>query len=64
MIAGHEAGGAGADTIDAQRLDGRLLDGWVMGQVEVIVAAKRQQPAAVAQQPNCRHPGSVDERTA
>ena len=64
MIAGHQAGGAGADTINAQRLDGRLLHGRMMGQIEVIVAAKRQQAAAVAQQPKPRHPGGVDERTA
>src|SRR5258708_39919535 len=37
MMAGHEAEGACTPTMGAQRLDGRLLDGWVMGPREVIV---------------------------
>ena len=64
MVAGHKAGGAGADAIDAQRLDRRVLDRRMMGQVEIVVAAERQQPAAVAQRPDSGHTGGVDERTA
>ncbi len=64
MIAGDQPRGAGADPVDAQRLDRRLLDGGMVGQVEIVVAAERQQPAAVTQHPDSGHPGGVDERAA
>src|SRR5262249_55416018 len=64
MVAAPEDRSAGAYPIAAQRCDGRLLDSGVMAQVEVIVAAERQQLAAVAQHPKSRHPGGVDECAA
>jgi hypothetical protein len=64
MIAGHETRSAGAHAIDPQCFNGGGLNYWVMGQIEVIVARERQQPAAVAEQPNPRHAGGVDERAA
>src|SRR5215213_6166986 len=48
MIAGYETGGTRTDAIDPQRLDGGVLDRGMMGQVEVVVARERQQPATVA----------------
>ena len=64
MVAGHQAGGAGAHAVDAQRLDRRFLDGGMMGQVEVVVAAEREQPAPVAQGPDSGHASRIDERPA
>ncbi len=61
MIAGDQPRGAGADAVDADRLDRRLLDGRMMRQVEIVVAAERQQPAAVAQHPDSGHAGGIDE---
>ena len=64
MIAGHEAGGTGADPVNPQCLDGGVLDRRVMGEVEVVIAGERQQPTTLALQPNSRHAGGIDERTA
>ena len=64
MVAGDQAGGAGADAVGAQRLDRRRLDDGMVGQVEVVVAAERQQLAAVAQRPDPGHAGGIDERAA
>ncbi len=64
MVAGDEAGGAGADPIGLQRLDRRLLDRGVVAQVEIVIAAEREQPAAIAQGPDAGDPGGIDERPA
>ena len=48
MIAGHQSRGAGADAIALRRLDRRLDDRGMPAKIEIIVARKRQQPAAAA----------------
>ena len=64
MIAGHKTGGTRADPVDTQRLDGGVLNRGMMGQVEVVVARERQQPATITQQPNPRYAGGIDQRAA
>ena len=64
MVAGHQPGRTGANAVQAQRRDRRLLDLGMMGQVEVVVAAERDQPAAVAQGVDSGHTGGIGQRPA
>ena len=54
VIAGDQARGAGASAVALERFHRRLLDGRMLAQVEIVVAGKRQQPAAVALDPDAR----------
>ena len=51
MIAGDEPRGAGADAVALDRGDGRGLQRRMMAQPEIVVAGERQQPPAVALDP-------------
>src|SRR5262249_27436902 len=64
MIAGDQAGGAGAHPVSADRRDGGLLDGLMLRQVEVVVAGERQQPAAAAHHPDAVGAPGRDQRAA
>ncbi len=48
MIAGDQPRGAAADAVAIDRLAGGALDRGVVGQIEVVVAAKRDEVATVA----------------
>ena len=52
VIAGDQARGAGAGAVFFDRRDGGLLDGGMLGQVQIVVAGERQQPLAVALDPD------------
>ena len=52
MVAGDQARGAGAGAIALHRRDRRRVHVRMMAEVEIIVAGKRQQPAAVALDPD------------
>ena len=64
MIAGHQARSPGTDAVTAQRRDSCFLDGRMMRQVEVVVAAERQQAPAVALHPNSIDPRGCHQRAA
>jgi hypothetical protein len=52
MIAGHQPRCARSGAILLDRGNGRLLDRGMLGEVEVVVARKRQQSAAIPVDPN------------
>jgi hypothetical protein len=56
VIAGDQAGGATADTVALRRLDRGSLDRRMMGQPQIVVAAEREQPPAVAVDPDAVEP--------
>ena len=64
VVAGDQARGAGAGAIGLDRGLRRLLDGRVLGQVEIVVAGKRQQAAAVALDPDAVLAHSLGQRAA
>ena len=64
MIAGDQSRAAAADAIAGERRDRRLLDGRMVGQVEVVVAAERQQAAPVAERPDAVQAVGLDQHAA
>ncbi len=56
MVAGHQAGGAAAHAMALRRFDRGGLQGGVMGERQVVVAAERQQAPAVALDPDAVEP--------
>ena len=64
VVAGDQARGARAGAIFFDCRDGGLLDGRVLGQVEIVVAGKRQQPLAVALDPDAVLAHGLGQRAA
>ena len=64
MIAGHEARSARADAVARERRDRGLLDGRMVAEVEVVVAAERQQPPPVAHDPKAVETRGLGELAA
>ena len=64
MIAGDEPRGAGADAVALDRRDGGGLQRRMLAQAEIIVAGERQQPPAVALDPEIAEPAGRHERAA
>ena len=60
MVTADQPGGARADAVAGERRDRGLLDGRMVGQVEVVVAAKRQQRTPIAQHPKSVEAGGFD----
>ena len=64
MIAGDEPRAAAADAVAFERRDRRFLDGWMVGEVEIVVAAERQQAAPVANRPDAVKTVRLDQHAA
>src|ERR1700730_15025760 len=61
MIAGDQPRRSRSNPVDTQRLRRRFHDRRVVSQIEVIVAAKRQEPATVPQCPDSGHSDGLAE---
>ena len=64
MIAGYQPRRAAADAVAFERCAGGGLERRVMGQVEVIIAAERQEPPPVALRPDSVQTNGLRERAA
>src|SRR5689334_13680837 len=59
MVSRDEARASGTRPIEAQRLACGLDHGRMMRQIEIIVAAKGQEPPAITQRPDAGHPDGL-----
>ncbi len=59
VVAGDQAGGAGAKAVAHQRLVGGGKNRRVADEVEIVVARKREQPASVALDSDALHAGGA-----